>query len=413
MNNTVFPKLTIKERNQGDKITQICNYLKDNYIIKVNEFDTSKTIILSKNKNYSFPVTSKTIYIDMVAEGVQCSKTLLNEILSEPNYIESFNPLKDFFNGLEKKFKGASQIDQLCSYITARDFGDKDKDYYQNRLSYILKKWLVSCVACVKGLHHNEITFGFIEAAGGIGKTHFFEKFLLPEQLQEFYIKSNKDKRIFNMTEAFVKNFIINFDEFIALDNKNADEFKSLTSSNYINYKPYRESYSRKFQRIGNSVFTHNINQEMGGFFTPNMSLRRFACVEITNIDHEYSKNINAEMLWAEACLLLNSDFDYKFNFSDFEEFKEYNKRYMIESPVIKLLSLYYRAADATDGIFKTSTEILQDLNTARKINHTIRNDISAQKIGLALHQLNFSLVKKRHPSTGMPVTGYYIKQLY
>lgn len=411
---TVFPKLTIKERNNGDKITQICNYLKDNYIIKVNEFDTSKTLILARNKTYNFPITPKTIYIDMITEGVQCSKTLLNEILSEPNYIESFNPLKDFFEGLDKKFKGASQIDLIGKYIKAREFGDKPEGHYQKRFELIFKKWLVNCVACVKGLHFNEITFGFIEPSGGVGKTYFFEKFLLPDPIIEFYIKSDKDKKIFNMAEAFIKNFLINFDEFIGLESKNAEDFKSYTSSSSISYKPFREPYARKFQRIANTVFTHNSNQELGGFFTPNMSLRRFACVEILTIDHEYSKKINAEMLWAEACLLLNSGFDYKFKMEDFDEFKEYNRRYVIESPIANLLSLFYSPAEKGQGIFKTAEEILQDLNNARKIPASIRDSINNRKIGTELHKLNFITEKKRHKlKNNLPVDGYYVNQLY
>lgn len=70
-------------------------------------------------------------------------------------------------------------------------------------MKYLRKKWLVAVVAQVYGKRQNDVAIGFVNAQGGIGKTTLIE-FLVPRCLEEYYVVSDKDERIFRMTECFV-----------------------------------------------------------------------------------------------------------------------------------------------------------------------------------------------------------------
>jgi len=416
----------IPEKNFIDKVSQILEFLKEHYTIKVNEFDQSKILIFSKTKEYKFPVTLKTIYIHLMSENINISKSFLSELLSDPNYIECFNPINEYFDNLKnRKIKKESQIDKLCTFFIAKDFNDKINFYYQKRLNYLLKKWLVCAIANLKGTYANEVAIGFIKAGGGDGKTYFFENFLIPKELKEYYVKSTTEKKNFNLVESFIKNFVVNFDELVGLNTRNNEEFKSLISSNEILFKPFRETYARKFKRNANIVFTSNKTQENGGFLQPCYSLRRFACIEIENINQSYSREnlIDINDIWSEALFLYENEIllseneqSYKWNQNDFDEFTEYNQKYIIETPAVKLIKLYYdKPTNESDGVLKNATDILRDLNNKNKITSDIRNEISVEKIGTALKQLNFNETQKRidPDRPKQPIKLYYVKQLF
>ena len=197
------------------KVQAVKEWLDMNYEIKINIFDHSKSYIESKEREYTTSITENDIYMHMIDDGLACSKSLLKAILTSPNQMTAYNPVTEYFDGLQNKWNGVSQIDLYCSFLRAHDFKDKDDtEFYQNRMKYLIKKWLVAVVAQVYGKRQNDVAIGFVNAQGGIGKTTLIE-FLVPRCLEEYYVVSDKDERIFRMTECFVSRFIINFDEFV------------------------------------------------------------------------------------------------------------------------------------------------------------------------------------------------------
>ena len=354
-----------------NKIDGIKQWLRENYVIKLNTFDHDKSYIEATENNpmhYEYSITENDIFLHMVDEGVNCSKSLLKALLSSPNQIEVYNPITEYFDHLKSKFCGASQIDRICSCLHAREFGVKDSTY-QQRLNYVLKKWLVACVANIKGARQNDVALGLINAQGGIGKTTFFE-FITPDALKDYYCVSSKDDRLFRMTDSFAKKFIINFDEFVGITKSTDNIFKNLMSRSTIDIKMSGEMFTSRLPRIANCVFTSNKTHEQGGFLYTNDGglLRRLASLEVDSID-DYRQDINIDQLWAEAVMLYDGGFDYVWSQEDYRDFTDNNKRYIIETNAYRLIKEHYRQPEVNEEpVFMMPIQIVRALREAKLI---------------------------------------------
>ena len=399
--------------NKLDRVQIVKEFLANNYEIKMNVFDPEKSFIVSKNEGqYTSLPTPIDISLHMESEGIRGCDSILRKILSSPNQINTFNPIHDYFNQLDKKWKGTSHIDILTSCVKVREWADKPEGHYQKRFDKLFKKWLVASVANYVGIQSNDVIFGFISAEGGIGKTRFFQN-LVPQSLKQYYIQSDKEDRFFDINKAFVQNFLIGFEEFEGIKRNNIETLKKILSAKEL---PIKRTFIENLQRISNAVFTTNKNQEAGGFMHEGMNDRRFACVEILYIDyHRYNKEVNIEQVWAEALeLMQNTDFNYTWNKEDWKDFLQYNLRYEKDTPSRKLIKEYYKVPENTEDedmqVFMQPIEILQELRKHKKIplSETRVSDIT---IGMALKALGYERQMKK--VNGQPRYGYYVIPLF
>lgn len=396
--------------NKG-KVGEIRDFLNENYEIKVNCFDPSRSILESKKKKYDFAPTFDDISLHAFDDGLTVSDTVLRKILRSPNQIRTYNPIKDYFDSLKGKYKGSSHIDILSDHLRARDFGDKkDKNYYQNRINYLLRKWCVAAVAQVLDNRPNDVALGFIYSGEGIGKS-YLTQFLTPDPLIDYYKISDKDPKKFSLRDELTKNFIVNYDEVVGLTPRNADDWKAALSGSHFDIKHKGDYYARKMPRMASVLFTSNLNQELGGFIHPAFGYRRFGSIEITEIDRTYSSKVSKDQIWAEALTLYNGDFDFVWNQDDFKDLKEYNNKYFIESHAQKLIALYYECGDDKDNKnqWLQPSEILSDLNRARRITSDMLKKVSAEKIGEALRILGYE--RKSVRREGGTRYCYFIKE--
>ena len=392
-------KPTEAKKKSYDRVALVQDFLNQNYDIKINVFDPSKTIIEAKNKDLfkQFAPTINEISLHMESENIRGCDGILKKILVSPNFITTFNPITDYLNALDGQWKGESHIDKMCSCIKVRDFGDKSEGYYQERFKRILKKWMVASIANSLGVKENDAMIGFIHADEGIGKTRLV-KYLLPPVLKAYYRQSEKGEKNFNLQAAFTQNFIINFDEFHGITRHNAENVKqTLSALEFV--LSLRDTNA--IARMGNGAFTSNKTKEMGGFLYPNMGYRRWACIELDSIDwRKYITDVDIDQMWAEAYVLFkNADYDYVWNSEDFNEFQEYNRRYLIETKAYQLVNEYYRIPtdeDKEEDIhFVQAQDILRELRQARKITSAM-NDVSEVTIGLALRALGYERKGKK-----------------
>jgi len=410
-----MPRKPFKETkvpaSSGDRVKIVEDFLTEHYEIKINVFDSSKTIIVAKNPElYDQSPTETLISLHMERENIRGCDTILRKILKSGYHITTFNPITDYINSLEGAWKGESHIEKFCKHIVVRDFGDKDPGYYQERFVRIMKKWMVASIACSLGVKENDAMLGFIHSKEGIGKTRIL-KFLVPKPLVAYYIQSSKEDRYFDITAAFTQNFIVNFEEFNGITKNNADQVKQTLSANEF---VMSKRDTNAVPRIGNGAFTSNKNKEMGGFLHPSMGYRRWACIELESINwKKYIAEVDNHQMWAEAMVLFkNADFDYIWSESDFIEFKEYNNRYLIETNANKLVKEYYRIPeDGEESIHMQPLEILQELRKAKKLNNSNGTNVSEVTIGMALSAMGFEHKMKK--VQGNPRYGYQVIQLF
>lgn len=391
--------------NGSNRVTLVKEFLTDHYDIKINIFDHSKVTIASKTREYDEEISMEDISLHMLEEGITGCDSILKKIITSPNQTRPFNPIKEYFEALEGNYAGTSHIDLLCSHLKARDYGDREEGYYQKRLVYTFRKWMVATVACAMGIKANDAMFIVVNNDEGIGKSSLLE-FLVPDMLKGYYSKSAKDM---NYPDMFTSNLLINFDEMLGLTRSTAEEFKNVLSSQTVNVS---KRFTSTKQRYASGCGTSNKDAEHGGFLLPEMGYRRFAINHIDNIDWEaYIRVVNVDQIWAEAVMLLSQNFEYTWNQADFSEFAEYNSRFIVQTSSFKLIKEFYRIPEeGEEGTFKQPVEVLRDLRKANKIKSGM-NTVSDVNIGIALKQLGYTRYGKK--LNGQTRYGYDVIQLF
>ncbi len=398
---------------KSNKIRQIVDFLNENYDIRINRFKQSEKEIVSKTKKYAFPVSLDDISLHLQENEIAVSDSILRKIINSPNQISTYNPIAEYFTSVENIFAGESHIDKLCSYLTPVTYNDKSESYYAERTVRLIKKWLVAAVACGQGDHQNEVALGFIQEEEGTGKTTLCNM-LCPEPLQMMLVKSDKEKNGFHMRHAFTENFMVLFDEFIGLNKFTAETFKSTISSPELDVKDRHDPFPRRKPRIGNAMFTsNNKTGSEKGFLIPALGTRRFACIHIAKLDYEsIINNIDFNQIWAEVVTLYNGGFNFKFGPEDFKEFYEFNLRFMIETSALRLIeSNFVKPTNGHDGVWLQPVDLLQLFKDKKVAGRDILNELTPEKIGVALKQLGYNKQPKR--IDGQPRHPYHVTPLF
>jgi len=391
-----------------NKIQEVIRFLNEQYEIRINCFDHTKSMIRSLQKQYSYPPSFDDISLHVAGEGFSINDTILKKILRSPNQMTTYNPIHDYLNSLRGKYAGESHIDLLASHLIARDFGDQQPGYYQDRLRKILRRWLAAAAACALGIKPNDVALGFLQMEEGSGKT-YLTRFLVPPALRDFYLISQRAQTVFNLEAAFTRNLIVNFDELVGISNRSADEFKKVLSDGEILVRNPRDTFPKSMPRMASAMFTTNRVAELGGFLTENLGYRRFACLELSSIDQSYSGKVNVDQVWAEAVMLLNQDScNYVFTLEDFESFRQYNLRYQVETLAMKYLKLFVSRPEEGSGEWLASGEILKRLIDKKYVSSEDRIKLSREKLGEALRALKFERRSVRQSDVG-PRYCYYV----
>lgn len=386
-----------------NKIKQITDFLSEHYSIEINQYNPSQIRIASKTKKYKLPsrISINDISLHLREYDISHSKTLLRDIILSPNQVDVFNPIEEYFSKLRGSFSGVSHIDLLLSHLTPVEFPDKKKGYYVERMIKLVRKWLVASAACALGKRPNDVQLVFIMEAEGTGKT-FLANFLCPNDLRSMFKESSKDKKVFQLGDAFANNFLVLFDEMVGLNNFTAEQFKSIMSSRNIELKFRYNDIPIVVPRLASTIgTTNNKTGSRKGFLTPALGYRRFGCLHLEKINLAYSDKIDIDNLWAEALMMLDGGFDYAWNQDDFEEFAEYNCRYMLETEAHSLIAAYFEIPTNGEGEWLQPKDILTLLIQRNAISKDQRTSITPEKIGEALTGLGFSRTSKHITHVG------------
>ncbi len=398
-----------------DKVAPVISWLNENYEVRINSYDTTQTRIVSKQKKYDYPITLNDIRIHMLSDALPCSDSLLRMIVTSRNQMRSFNPIEEYFNMVRGTYKGSSHIDFLAAHIKVVDFGDKPANYYNLRAIKLLKKWMVAACACALGKTPNDVQMVFVQEQEGTGKTTLSE-FLCPPELKEMLTRSSNDPKVFNIEREFSSNFFVFFDEFIGLQgNNNAETFKSTMSAREMKIKTKNDPFPVVKPRIASGIATsNNKTGKYSGFLTRSLGTRRFAIIHIEELK-DYRGKIDINQIWAEALLLCegDTDFDYIWNQDDFAEFREFNVRYLIETPATVLISQNYRVPNHNeDGDWMQPQDIIRDLRERRLLKSEFIRDITPERVGEALMALGFTKKPRRIRGIDTPRYCYHIVAL-
>lgn len=397
-----------------DRIQDIVDTINEAFVVRTSVLDPSKFSIESKDKSrYRYTPTMDTLYLYLKGIGKSISRTDLRILLRDQNYFDQENPALNYFDSIRGTWKGESHIDKLCAHITPRSF-ENEPEYYQERMNYLIRKWMVASVAQWKDGIPNAVALGFISMEEYIGKT-FLTRFFLPEELQGYYVQPENDSR-FSLSDVFTRYLIVCFDDLVGINKGTAkiEEFKKYTRSQMILVQRRNDEFPTERPRVAVPMFTANRTAEMGGFLTQNHGTSRYGTIEVDRIDKRYSQRVKVNQMWAEALLLYeNSEFDPFYSDEYIQELQEYNQRYMIQTDEEKYVKLYIlppNDEEDEEAEWLTASDIVHRLRIERKISSVDRMKVTPQAIGKALSSLGFVKESKRVPTKSYPEYRYQVK---
>ncbi len=376
--------------NETSKIYIVEEYLKQQYDLRYNEIAVDIECKNENNNNYE-PINENKIYIDLRRNNISISQSDLAALLRSGR-LPVFNPFKDYFTNLPKWDETTDHIAKLCSYITAKD---------QNRFNTQLKKMLVRCIACGFGVAFNKHAF-ILMGGQSSGKTSLC-RWLCPDILKPYYTENlsadNKD----NLT-SLCQNFIINLDELAALSKMDLNGLKSMLSRDYVKVRlPYDRKatvHKRRASFFGSTNKDEFLNDETGSV--------RWLCFEVLRINWDYKKDLNIDLIWAQALFLFNSGFKYELTAKEIEENENANSKHQLRSPELEYLTAYFEPS-AKGQPLAEAMNATGIINRLRETNLTSMN-LNVTSMGKALKMAGYKQTSERVGNNKIPAKVYFLR---
>ena len=405
--NHQLDRVELKVDTRKGAVTLFKEWLKENYVLKVNMLDPDDIYLVPTEINpmkYEYEVTEGDIYLHALEDGLSISKGLITTIIQSPNHSYHFNPIAEYLDSLKGSYNGPSQIDYLANCLQFSNQLEKEKN------AYIIRKWLVAMAACVLGKRPNDVALGIISDRAGIGKTTFFDE-IIPPAMRRYTGTVLKNSSNQLPTALFSSKMLLNFDELSAVTLATENQFKQLISSSTVSVNIPGTRRNKPSQRIASICFTSNKTSEQGGFIKssdPGM-LRRLAVIEVDTID-DYRDSLEHDQLWAEIVTLLEGGFNYEWDQSDYKYFSDTNRKYIITTNAMRLVRMYYQVPTKNDKIrYLSSRDVLLELKNKKRIPSNMSN-VDEVTIGQALSSMGFTRKVVRIPDVG-PRYCYLMKE--
>ncbi|MDY7396301.1 VapE family protein [Aureibaculum sp. 2210JD6-5] len=376
----------VKDQEKDTIYDTVLKYLDKKYDILYNEISHDFQISLKNSKDWQY-LNVNSLIIELAKARNEISTAKL-EILIRSEYIPKYNPIREYFESLQK-WDGQDYIKKLASYVPV---------YEKEAFEYHLKKWLVRAVKCaLEDKYFNKQAFIISHVGQNSGKSTWC-RFICPPELSEYMaedISNDKDARI-----QLCRNFIYNLDELAVLSKKDVNALKAFFSKTFINERlPYdrkNTTLPRICSFLGSTNMSSFLNDETGSV--------RWLCFELLDkIDFSYSKEIDIKDVWTQAYHLAYHDpnFNPELTLNDIKENEERNKKYTKLTTEQELVIKYYKKSNELDD-FVTASDVLVSLTC-------LNVRLNAINIGRALSGFKFQKVK--HPKR--QVYGYLAKPLY
>ena len=305
------------------------------------------------------------------------AKVLHNELTSElflkiifSNNTENYNPLLEWFINNTGEPNGV--IDAFFGSFNTND-----------DILYLGKKWLVSIISAIHGVH-SPLMLILAGEKQGTGKTEAFRR-MLPTELRQYYAESKldagKDDEI-----LMTQKLIIMDDEMGGKSKKESKRLKELTSKQTFTL---REPYGKMNVDLNRLAVLCGTTNDMQILNDPTGN-RRLIPIQIHSIDFKKYNDVDKRLLLIEAYNLWKSGFEWQLTSEDVEAMQSNNNKFEEFSIEYELINKYFRIPYGAWEVEMSATEIkiLLELKSNQKI--------SLKRIGMELKRMGFSSAIKK-----------------
>jgi hypothetical protein len=249
-----------------------------------------------------------------------------------------YHPAKDYLNGLQ--WDGGDHISRLGEY-----FRDE-----QRAFPTWLRRWLVGAVARVmENGKQNRVLV--LDGKQGLGKSHFVRWLASP--LPAYYYEGPIDPDNKDHYVRLMSTWIWEVSE-LGSTTRRADR-EALKS--FLTYETVtvRKAYGHNdTKKPALASFIGTVNNENGFLADPTGSRRFMACT-LTDIDRQYSREVDVNQVWAQAVALYRGGETGELTTEESEKANEYNSEYEVEDILDNVLPDLFDI-DPTDTTTATTT---------------------------------------------------------
>lgn len=310
----------------------------------------------------------------------------LMDRLINSEFVPTYNPFQEFFTANMDLGRDTNNIERLFGCIDCPD---------PEFAVYFGKKWLVSLISCIHGIH-SPLLYVLSGGTHGTGKTEFFRR-MLPPELFKYYAESKldagKDDEI-----LMTQKIMIMDDEMGGKSKKEDKRIKELTSKQIFSL---REPYGRNnvdLMRLALLCGTTNENEIL-----TDMDNRRLIVVKVGVMDNDTYNRINKAELIMEAYHLYMAGFEWKLNREDKRRLNISDDAFRVSVAEADLILKYFSPIEATEFMTPTEIKVVIEQHTNQRL--------SLVTLGRELNRLGFvqSHVKKH----GSSVRVYKVKRVH
>ena len=361
----IFDDESIVDEDAEDIVSLMELFIAENYYLRFNEVSG----YLENNNKPLSENDINSIFIKM-KKVVQKSEYNTMIKLLRSDFVKSYNPFMEYFHSDGKPFvqnhkSGKSNYEYESPLIEQLALTIKNDD--QAHTYYFLRKWIVSIISSMHGVH-SPLLFCLLGKSHGTGKTEWFRR-LLPDDLKQYYAESKLDKE--KDDEILMTNYIVIMDDELAGKSKrDTEKLKSITSREFFYLRRPFGSQNEKLRRLAVLCGTSN---RLDVLDTSDEN-RRIIAIKVSDIDKELYNSINKKDLFIEAYRLYKEGFDWRVNMDDQPYLNKDKVDFEIDNAESDLLSKYFeRANDEEECILMTTTEILVEIEILTRVKCNIR----------------------------------------
>ena len=244
------------------------------------------------------------------------------------------------------------------------------------------RKWFVAMVAA--WLDDNVVNQQVLVLIGrqGIFKTTWLER-LIPPALRNYSCKMsntatlNKDERL-----RIAEYGLIALDEIDAMTARELNVMKSVITASDVAERPVY-GYSKE-RRMRLASFCASGNKQE--FLTDITGNRRWLPFHVRSIQNPFFTTIPYCQIYAQACYLIEHDFNYWFDLDDIDILEQHNEDFRAQENEEQLLAVYFDIPAEGKGQFMTTAEISDKL----VIKGSIKRPMSLSRLGMVLQQAGY-----------------------
>lgn len=343
---------------------------------------------------------SQRVFNNMWVQGKKVfDKDLNTETLDKiinSSLSREYSPLLEFFDRYKDR-QPTGVIYELFDCIDT-DTGMSEGEFFPTFAFHFGRKWLVSLIAAAHG-ENSPLMLVLCGRKTGTGKTEFFRR-LLPPELVEYFDNFKIDT---SDKDTFIKMctyWLLLDDEMGGRSNKDAIEFKSLSSRDKMSVRQAYGRYAEMMHRLCVLCATSNEEQVVN-----DDDNRRIIPIRVLAIDKDRYNKVDKIDLLIEAYHLYKTGFDWRILDEEKVLLHTHTGEFRQVDPEIEALTSCFRKPGAGEfGDFKTTTMLYSHIVTRYP-----GTKITVKRLGQLLLRAGFQQSKQRLDDFEYPVRCFCV----